>query len=135
MTAREYLSQADRLEQRIVLLKDEIEALKEVMSSVSSPGLEEHYNATRNTDAPFVKTVEKLMEYQEELVQKVERLVCLKREITCVINQLENKDEQIVLTYRYIKNYTWSQIGEVLHADERTIRRWHDRALTHVSCP
>ena len=75
------------------------------------------------------------MEYQEELVQKVERLVCLKREITCVINQLENKDEQIVLTYRYIKNYTWSQIGEVLHADERTIRRWHDRALTHVSCP
>ena len=67
MTAREYLSQAYRLEQRIVLLKDEIEALKEVMSSVSSPGLEEHYNATRNTDAPFVKTVEKLMEYQEEL--------------------------------------------------------------------
>ena len=44
-------------------------------------------------------------------------------------------DERLVLTYRYIKNDTWGQIGEELYADERTIRRWHNRALAHVVVP
>jgi DNA-directed RNA polymerase specialized sigma subunit len=46
-----------------------------------------------------------------------------------------NMDERLVLTYRYLKNYTWTRIGDELYADERTIRRWHDRALSHVVVP
>ena len=62
-------------------------------------------------------------------------LLKLKTEIQGVINAVPNMDERLVLTYRYIKNYTWGQIGEELYADERTIRRWHNRALAHVVVP
>ena len=66
MTARAYLSQAYRLENRIKLIKERIEDLRELSTSVSSPGFEEHYNATKNTDAPFIRVLEKIMEYEEE---------------------------------------------------------------------
>lgn len=135
MTVREYLSRAYRLEQRITLLKEEIDTLRELASSVGSPGFEEHYNASKNIDAPYIKTLLKIDEYEREYMEKLESLLVTKKEIMEAIGTVENQDEQIVLTYRYIKNYTWSQIGDVLHADERTIRRWHDRAINKISCP
>jgi len=135
MTAKEYLSRAYRLEQEIIILKEEIETLRELSTTVSSPGFEEHFNATKNTDSPYIKTLQKIDEQEREYMEKLERLLVLKKEIMETISMLENKDEQIVLVYRYIKNCTWSQIGDVLCADERTVRRWHDKALSHVSCP
>lgn len=135
MTVKEYLSQAYSLERSIKILQEEIEALRELSTTVSSPGFEEHYNASKSVDPPFVKLILRIEEQEEEYMKKLERLIVLKKEIMETIETLNNKDEQIVLIYRYIKNYTWSQIGDALHADERTIRRWHDKALNHISCP
>ena len=81
MTAKEYLNQAYRLEHFIRLEKEEIEYWQEIACSVSSPGYEEHFNATRNTEAPFVKTIYKIMEYQDELNNKLNKLIKLKEEI------------------------------------------------------
>lgn len=75
MTAKEYLNQAYRLEQRIKLAKMEIEDLQELSCSVSSPGFEEHYNATRNTEAPFVKTLYKIMEMQDKVNKELDLLL------------------------------------------------------------
>lgn len=135
MTAKEYLNQAYRLEQRIKLVKMEIEELQELSCCVSSPGFEEHYNATRNTDAPFVKALYKIMKMQEELSNEMNRLLQLKDEINHVIMELKDQDEKLVLRYRYLYNYTWSRIADEMHADERTVRRWHNRALSHICVP
>ena len=51
------------------------------------------------------------------------------------INMIENHDEQMVLRYRYIHNMTWKQIGAKLNVSEKTIRRWHDNALSKVVIP
>lgn len=75
------------------------------------------------------------MEMQEELDEKLSLLLALKAELTEVIDGVENMDERLVLTYRYLKNYTWSHIGDILCADERTVRRWHSLALAHVTVP
>ena len=135
MTPKTYLNQAYRLEQRIRLDKEEIERLQELATSVSGPGFEEHYNATRNTQAPFVKTVEKIIMYQDRVNEELDLLLRVKEEIQSVINDVDNMDERLVLTYRYIRNFTWARIGDELHADERTVRRWHSRALAHVRIP
>lgn len=135
MNAKDYLSQAYRLDQRIRIVQEDIEQLQDLAGSVSSPGFEEHYNATRNTEAPFVRTLYKMMEKQDELNNKLQLMITLKSEISDVLEQLENKDERLVLTYRYLRNWTWDRIGSELHADERTIRRWHYRALSHVVVP
>ena len=135
MTAKEYLSQGYRLEQRIKLAKMEIEDLEALIGSPGSPGFEEHHNPNRPTEAPFVKTLMKIMEMQDKVNEELTQLLNLKEELKDVINQVEEKDEQLVLRYRYIYNWTWAQIGEEIYADERTVRRWHNKALAHVVVP
>lgn len=135
MNAKNYLCQAYRLDQRIKIVQEDIEQLQDLATSVSSPGFEEHYNATRNSEAPFVHTLCKMMEKQDDLNHKLHLMMKLKCEISDVLEDLENKDERLVLTYRYLRNWTWDRIGKELSADERTIRRWHYQALSHLVVP
>ena len=135
MTSKAYLDQAYRWEKRIRLDKEELEDLRTLAASVGSPGFEEHYNPNHASEAPFVKTLERIWEMEKKVNDELCLLLQLKGEIQSVINQLDNMDERLVLTYKYLKNYTWMRIGDELAADERTIRRWHSRALSHVKVP
>ena len=135
MTVKEYFRQAYRLDQRINSDLEEVAKLREMATSVGSPGFEEHYNPNRPTEAPFVHGLEKVWEMEQKIDQEIDRLIALKEQIRTVIDRVENADEQMVLRYRYIHNYTWERIGDELFADESTIRRWHGRALQHVTLP
>lgn len=135
MTAREYLNQAYRLDQRIHADLEEIERLREMASSVSSPGFEERHNPNRPTEAPFVRCVIKVMEMEEKLNGEVERLMTLKEQMRTVIDALPCVDEQMVIRYRYVHGKTWEEIGDELHADRTTVYRWHNNALRHLTLP
>ena len=135
MTAKEYLNQAYRLEHFIRLEKEEIEYWQEIACSVSSPGFEEHFNATRNTEAPFVKTIYKIMEYQERINHEIDALVELKAEMEDAIEKLSNVDERLLLRYRYLDNQSWEEIGVLLNASVRTVHRIHSSALQNFSVP
>lgn len=135
MTAKEYLSQGYRLEQRIRLVREEIDNLQELAGSVSSPGFEEHYNATRNTEAPFIRTIYKIMELEDKQNSLLNQLLEFKQEMCEVIDSVDDLNERMVLYYRYIGNESWQDIGKRLFVDERTVRRWHNKALSHVVLP
>lgn len=135
MNAKEYLNQAYRLEQRIKLAKMEIENLQELACCAHSPGFEEHYNSTRNTEAPFIKTMYKIIDMEDAADKWLQVLLKLKVEITQAISEVSDKDERLVLQYRYLYNWTWCRIADEIAADERTVRRWHNRALYHFTVP
>ena len=135
MTAKEYLRQAYRLDQKINSDLEEVAALREMASSVSSPQLSERVQTSRKGDAPFVRCLEKIIELEDKINKEIDLLVELKKEIRMVITTVEDTDERMVLKYRYVHNYTWEQIGNELHADARTVRRWHGSALMHVVLP
>lgn len=135
MTAKEYLRQAYRLDQKISSDLEEVASLREMSASVSSPQLTERVQTSKNTDAPFVRALEKIMDLEERINKEIELLMELKKEIRAVITTVEDTDERMVLKYRYVHNYTWEQIGNELHADARTVRRWHGKALQHVVMP
>lgn len=135
MTAKEYLRQAYRLDQKINSDLEEVAALREMASSVSSPQLSERVQTSRKGDAPFVRCLEKIIELEDKINKEINLLVELKKEIRTVITTVEDTDERMVLKYRYVHNYTWEQIGNELHADARTVRRWHGKALLHVVLP
>ena len=67
--------------------------------------------------------------------EELDLLIRLKKEIQSVIAKVYNTDDRVILTYRYLKNYTLDSLVAELSAAERTIRRWHDRALSHVVVP
>lgn len=136
MTAKEYLHQAYRLDQRIKSDTMEAQNLREMAGSVSAIQYDkERIQTMRSTEAPFVRTLEKLWDLEEKIAGELETLSDLKKQIREVIEAVEDTDERMVLKYRYIHNLTWEQIGMELCADARTIRRWHGKALQHVSLP
>lgn len=136
MDIKEYLNQSYRLNQRIESHLLEIERLKEMSLSVSSICYDrEIVQTTRSTDAYFVRCLSKIDELRCEIDKEVKKLVELKKQIRNLIMSVKNTDEQMVLMYRYIHNYTWEHIGEVLFADSRTVRRWHKQALEKLNVP
>lgn len=135
MNAREYLSQAYRLDQRINSDLEEVGRLRMMTSAIGSPAFNERVQTSPNGDAPFVRSIEKIMLMENQIDREVDLYVDLKDQIRDVIAAVENTDEQMVLRYRYIHNDTWEKIGEILKADARTVRRWHDDALKHVKIP
>lgn len=135
MTVKEYLGQAYLLDKRIKSDTMELEELRLMSQTISSPGFEEHYNATKNTDAPYVRSLEKIMLLEDEVDTKLLLLLNLQKQIEDVIEQLNDVDLQLVLTYRYIHNLSWYKIGMELSIDESTARRWHDKAMARVVVP
>ena len=135
MTTKEYLHQAYRLDHKINSDIEELSMLREMSSSVSSPQLGERVQTSKNTDAPFLKCINKILELEEKINQEIDLLIDLKTEIRGVIEKVDNTDEQMVLRYRYIHNMTWEEIGDELNADSSTVRRWHNKALAHVVLP
>lgn len=135
MTAKEYLHQAYRLDHKINSDIEELQRLREMSTSISSPAFGERVQTSRNTDAPFVKCLFKIQELEQKIDAEIDLFVDLKKEIRSVIEKVENTDEQMVLRYRYIHNMTWEEIGDELHVDARTARRWHGSGLQTVILP
>ena len=135
MTVKEYLSQGYRLEQRIRMHQDELEGLKALATSVGSPGFNENYNATKSTAAPFEKTLLRIMEMEKEHAEMLDKLLTFKRELMLIFDEIQNKDERLVLHYRYIHNMRWTDIADKLGWDPRTIKRWHNKAMAKVVIP
>ena len=135
MTVKEYLRQAYRLDNRINSDIKELERLRSMAYTISSPSLGERVQTSRNREAPFVRNIEKIMLQEEKIDKEIDTLVDLKAQMRDVIHKVKDVDEQFVLTYRYILNMTWDDIGCELSADNSTVRRWHGQALLHVQLP
>jgi len=103
MTVKEYLHQAYRLDQRIKSDTMEAQNLREMAGSVSAIQYDkDRVQTSRNTEAPFVRTLEKLWALEKKIAGELELLSDLKKQIREVIEAVPDTDEHMVLKYRYI---------------------------------
>lgn len=135
MTAEEYLSQAHRLDQKINSDLKELADLRATAYSISSPGWEERIRAAGPKEAPFVHNVEKILLLESKINREIDTFVDLKEQIRETINAVNDPDQQIVLRYRHLHGYTWEAIGDELHVDAKTAKRWYDTALETMVLP
>ena len=131
MTAKEYLSRAHRLNDKINALLVELERYKELSCSISSPQLGERIQTSRNADPPFVRALIKIDETQRKINAAIDSLVDVKLDITERIGRMENADEQTLLHYRYLDEISWNDIALKMNVSLRTIYRLHGSALQH----
>ena len=75
MTNKEYLRQAYRLDQRINSDIEEVARLREMASGISAPSLGDKVQTSRSGEAPFVRSVEKIMALEEKINQEIDLLV------------------------------------------------------------
>ena len=135
MTAEEFLKLADQLDKRINAKLKEIDGIRKLLYGVSATSMEESYNATKNTTAPYVRNIEKIMLMENEINEEIDKLVDLKIAVSKAIDALPNATFSLILRYRYIENMTWSEISKTFKVEEKTIRRWHNTALETLIVP
>lgn len=134
MTAKEYLNQAYRLDQRIKSKQEMIASLNDLATSCSATmtGMPRNPNSggSRMADA-----VVKIIGLQEEIAADMERLVDLKADIVMSINAVDSIEHRLVLEKRYLCGKTWPEVAVDLGYKMRRMYDVHDEALGKIKIP
>ena len=131
MTAREYLGQAYRLDQRINSKLQQIASLRSLTQRVTASCGGETVSRTRNVHS-LEDTIVRLMEAEEEINCQIDELIQLKIEIGETIDQVENETRRLILEKRYLCFLSWDQIASDLNYSRRWVLNQHDRAVEAV---
>lgn len=137
VSAKEYLKRAYLLDKQINVEIQELEQLRNIRGTIQgcSYGEKVGSNPNRNTEALFIKTIEKIWEYEQKIDAKIDKLVDLRSEINASIEKMENPEERLLLKYRYLKNESWEDIAYELNVSYRTVHRIHASALNNFIVP
>nr|UVY03896.1 MAG: Protein of unknown function (DUF722) [Bacteriophage sp.] len=136
MTAKQYLRQAYRLNDLINSDLAELEQLKVLSTSVSSPNLSGMPSSgTRKQEAPFANAVMKIIELEKVIDAEIDRFVDLKKEIRDVINKVPDNNQKLVLKLRYIQFLKWESVAAEMDLSLKQVHRIHNEALKNVKLP
>lgn len=131
MNAKEYLSQAYRIDQRINSKLEQIVSLRELATKATSTLSDTPVSGTRNVQS-MECIIAKMIDLEVEINQDIDTLVDLKREIVSLIKQIQNTEYQTLLELRYLCFKTWEQIAVNLGYSVQHTFRIHDMALKTV---
>ena len=131
MTAKEYLEQALRLDQRINSKIAQVSALHELATKATSTVSDMPRSATPNVHR-MEDIIVKIFSLENEINADIDALVDLKRNIIRAIKAVENTEYQTLLKKRYLNFEKWEQIAVDMSYSMQYAFRMHDRALEQV---
>ncbi len=134
MTAKEYLGQAYRLDQRINSKLEQVISLRELTTKATATMSDMPGGGSRNV-YKMQDIIGKIVDLETEINADIDRLVDLKREMVAVIKAVANPEFQTLLELRYLCFKSWEQIAVDMDYDIRWLYRMHNRALAEVQVP
>lgn len=134
MTAKEYLSQAYRLDLRINSKIEQVSSLNDLATKCTSVINDMPRNPNRGTST-MANAIDKIIDLQYEINNDIETLVNLKQEIVTVIKEIENLEFQTLLEKRYLCFLSWERIAVDMGYDLRYVHKLHNRALKECKMP
>lgn len=132
MTAKEYLGQAYRIDERIESKLTQIESLKSLATRVTSVFSDMPHSSTPDNQR-LEKTIAEIIDLENEVSTDIDRLIDLKREIKHIINQVQNEKYKTLLELRYLSFWTWELIAVNLNFSIQHTYRIHDEALKKIN--
>lgn len=131
MTAKDYLSQGYRLDQRIKSKMEQISNLNDLATkaTVAMSGMPHSPNRGSSTMA---NAVEKIIDLENEINAEIERLVILKQNIIDTIQSVEDMEYQTLLEKRYLCFQKWEQIAIDMDYSIDNVFKVHKKALAAV---
>ena len=134
MTAREYLSQAFHIDQRINSKLSQVMRLRETATNCTAT-----LSDMPRPDSPnrqrMADTICKIVDLEREINEDIDRLVDLKAEARKAINAVSDPVQQLILELRYLCFKPWSEIMETLGISETSVYRVHGEALKNIVVP
>ena len=131
MTAKEYLQQIRKFDIMIDYKQKQLEELRELCMSITSPMNPDKVQLSKNGDN-IGETVAKIVDLQNTINKDIDKLVDLKYEAMSVIDKLDATYMQL-LYLRYFEFKTWEQIACEMNYSCQWIWRLHGNALQKVS--
>ena len=134
MTAKDYLGQAYRLDQRINSKLEQVLSLRDLTTKATATMSDMPGGGSRNV-YKMQDIVAKIIDLENEINAEIDHLVDLKREIREVISAVKNLECQTLLELRYLCFKTWEQIAVEMNYSIQHIYRLRDKALTQILPP
>ncbi|AND85581.1 DUF1492 domain-containing protein [Clostridium tyrobutyricum] len=128
MTAKQYLSQAYRIDQRINSKLEQIVSLRALAAKATSTLSDTLPSGTRNVHS-MEDIIAKMVDLENEINADIDTLVDLKREFVFIIKKISNPEYQTLLELRYLCFKTWEQIAVEMGYGLRYIHKLHGKAL------
>ncbi|MDO5299974.1 MAG: DUF1492 domain-containing protein [Clostridia bacterium] len=134
MSAREYLSQAMYIDQRINSKLEQVMKLRETAAKVTAT-LSDMPRPESPKCQSMEETIVKIVDLENEINRDIDRLVDLKAEARRTIARLENPEQQLILELRYLCFKQWSAIMGEMGISETSVYRIHGEALKNIVVP
>lgn len=128
MTAKEYLGQAYRIDQRINSKLEQVGSLRALAAKATSTFSNTPPSGSRNVHS-MEGIIVKIIDLENEINADIDTLVDLKREIMGVIKVIDNPEYQTLLELRYLCFYSWEKVAVEMDYDLRYIYKLHRKAL------
>ncbi len=133
MNAKEYLSQALWLDQRVNTKLEQLQTLRDLSMRVSANLTVEKVAGGNNKKGHMENTVVRIVDLEKEIKKDLERSIAIKAEIMNAISQVDDPIGQIILEMRYINGKGWDEISGSLNYKDSSIFKIHSRALKEVN--
>ena len=134
MNAKEYLSQAMHIDQRINSKLEQVTRLRENAANCTAA-----LSDTLRPDSPnqqrMEETICKIVDLEREINEDIDRLVDLKAEARKAINAVNDPDQQLILELRYLCYKPWLEIAGAMGYSEAGIYKLHGKALKKIHVP
>ena len=134
MTAKEYLSQAYRLDKRIDSKTEQLKSLNLLATKCTST-LSDMPKSQSISNSRLEDTVVKIVDLQEEINRDIDSLVDLKRDIVRTIKSVQNPEYQMILELRYLCFKTWEEIAVQMNCSIDNVFKIRKNALKSVVIP
>ena len=134
MTAKEYLGQAYRLDQRINSKLEQVMSLRTLATKATSTLSDTPPSGTRNVHR-MEDIIVKIIEMENEINRDIDNLVDLKREMVSVIKAVTDPEYQTILELRYLCFKSWEQIAVEMEYSIQHIFRLHDKSIKEIVLP
>lgn len=131
MTARDYLGQAYRLDQRINSKLEQVERLRALARRTTVAFGGERVTHSRNVSA-MEDAVLRLMKAEEVLNREIDRFVDIKQEIQQTIDMVADPDCRLLMEFRYLAMKRWSDVAGEMGICRTYANRIHEKALAMV---
>ncbi len=130
MNAKEYLSQAYHIDQRIDCKMEQLESLRALATKVNSimsdmPKGNQNYNIME-------KNIAAIIDLENEINNDVNKLLNLKKAIVFAVRSINNPECQTLLELRYLNFISWEKIASKMGYSMPHIFRIHDKALNNL---
>ena len=128
MDAKEYLSQAHRIDQRINSKLEQMMSLRSLLGKATGTLSSAPKAATPNPHS-MEDTICKMVDLENEINADIDALVDLKKEIMLRIKGVDNPEYQTLLELRYLCFKRWEDVAAEMGYDLRYVYKLHDQAL------